>query len=95
MAGGTFTITNLGGYGVDAFSPIINSPIINPPQAAILGIGRVLPRAVVRDGQLVARRTCALSLTFDHRVADGAPAAELLDAIAGKLSDEAVLDAFA
>ena len=77
MAGGTFTITNLGVYGVDAFTPIIN-----PPQAAILGIGRILPRAVVHDGQLAARRTCVLSLTFDHRVADGAPAAQLLDAIA-------------
>jgi pyruvate dehydrogenase E2 component (dihydrolipoamide acetyltransferase) len=90
MFGGTFTITNLGGYGVDAFSPIIN-----PPQAAILGIGRILPRAVVRDGQLVGRRTCVLSLTFDHRVADGAPAAQLLDAIARRMGDEAVLDALA
>jgi pyruvate dehydrogenase E2 component (dihydrolipoamide acetyltransferase) len=90
MAGGTFTITNLGGYGVDAFSPIIN-----PPQAAILGIGRILPRAVVRDGHLVARQTCVLSLTFDHRVADGAPAAQFLDAIARRMGDEAVLDALA
>jgi pyruvate dehydrogenase E2 component (dihydrolipoamide acetyltransferase) len=88
MAGGTFTITNLGGYGVDAFTPIVN-----PPQAAILGIGRILPRAVVRDGQLVARRTCVLSLTFDHRVADGAPAAQLLDAIARNLTDETSLAA--
>jgi pyruvate dehydrogenase E2 component (dihydrolipoamide acetyltransferase) len=90
MAGGTFTITNLGGYGVDAFTPIVN-----PPQAAILGIGRILPRAVVRDGQLVARRTCVLSLTFDHRVADGAPAAQLLDAIARNLTNETFLAALA
>ena len=90
MAGGTFTITNLGNYGVDAFSPIIN-----PPQAGILGIGRILPRAVVRDGQIVARRTCVLSLTFDHRVADGAPAAQLLDAVATKMGDEAGLSALA
>ena len=83
MAGGTVAITNLGNYGVDAFTPIIN-----PPQSAILGIGRILQRAVVRDGQLTARRTCALSLTFDHRVADGAPAAQLLDAIASKVEDE-------
>ena len=88
MVGGTFTITNLGGYGVDAFTPIVN-----PPQAAILGIGRILPRAVVRDGGLFARRTCVLSLTFDHRVADGAPAAQLLDAIARNLNDEAFLAA--
>ena len=90
MAGGTFTITNLGGDGIDVFSPIIN-----PPQAAILGIGRILPRAVVRDGQLVARRTCVLSLTFDHRVADGAPAAQLLDAIASRMADETALSALA
>jgi pyruvate dehydrogenase E2 component (dihydrolipoamide acetyltransferase) len=83
LSGGTVAITNLGNYGVDAFTPIIN-----PPQSAILGIGRILQRAVVRDGQLTARRTCALSLTFDHRVADGAPAAQLLDAIASKLEDE-------
>jgi len=83
MAGGTVAITNLGNYGVDAFTPIIN-----PPQSAILGIGRVLQRAVVREGQLTARRTCVLSLTFDHRVADGAPAAQLLDAISSKLEDE-------
>jgi pyruvate dehydrogenase E2 component (dihydrolipoamide acetyltransferase) len=86
MVGGTFTITNLGAYGVDAFSPIIN-----PPQAAILGIGRILPRAVVRDGQIVARRSCTLSLTFDHRVTDGAPAARLLEGIASRMGDEAFL----
>jgi pyruvate/2-oxoglutarate dehydrogenase complex dihydrolipoamide acyltransferase (E2) component len=87
VGGGTATITNLGGYGVDAFTPIIN-----PPQSAILGIGRILARAVVRDGQLVARQTCVLSLTFDHRVADGVPAAQLLDRVAGLLNDEAFLD---
>lgn len=86
MGGGTFTITNLGAYGVDAFTPIIN-----PPQSAILGVGRILPRAVVRDGQLVARRTCVLSLSFDHRVVDGAPAAQLLDAIASTMNDQFAL----
>jgi pyruvate dehydrogenase E2 component (dihydrolipoamide acetyltransferase) len=88
MAGGTFTITNLGAYGVDAFTPIIN-----PPQAAILGIGRILPRAVVRDGGIYIRRTCTLSLTFDHRVADGAPAAQLLGAIVDQMADDAGLRA--
>jgi len=88
MSGGTFTITNLGNHGVDGFSPIIN-----PPQAAILGIGRILPRAVVREGQVVARRTCVLSLTFDHRVTDGVPAAKLLDGIATRMSDESGLNA--
>ncbi len=90
MAGGTFTITNLGAFGVDAFSPIIN-----PPQAGILGIGRILERAVVRDGAVVARRTCVLSLTFDHRVTDGVPAARMLDAIAMQMNDEDGLNALA
>jgi pyruvate/2-oxoglutarate dehydrogenase complex dihydrolipoamide acyltransferase (E2) component len=50
---------------------------------------------VVRDGQIVARRTCVLSLTFDHRVTDGAPAAQLLDAVATRMNDEAGLSALA
>lgn len=86
IAGGTATITNLGAHGVDAFTPIIN-----PPQSAILGIGRIQARPAVREGQLVARRTCVLSLTFDHRVADGAPAADLLDAFARLMQDDRYL----
>ncbi|MBM4419671.1 MAG: 2-oxo acid dehydrogenase subunit E2 [Chloroflexi bacterium] len=86
MAGGTFTISNLGLLGVDAFTPIIN-----PPQSAILGIGRIQPRPVVREGTLAIGRTCVLSLTFDHRVADGAPAARLLDALVRRLGDREVL----
>lgn len=86
ISGGTATITNLGAHGVDAFTPIIN-----PPQSAILGIGRILARPAVRDGQIVARRTCVLSLTFDHRVADGAPAADLLDAFARHMQDDGYL----
>jgi pyruvate dehydrogenase E2 component (dihydrolipoamide acetyltransferase) len=77
LEGGTATITNLGSYGIDAFTPIIN-----PPQSAILGVGRIQPRPVVVHGQLVARNTCTLSLSFDHRVADGVPAAVLLNAVA-------------
>ncbi len=80
---GTVTITNLGGYGVDAFTPVLN-----PPQAAILGIGRILEKPVVDEQSVVLRSTCVLSLTFDHRVCDGAPAAELLAAIAAIISDE-------
>jgi pyruvate/2-oxoglutarate dehydrogenase complex dihydrolipoamide acyltransferase (E2) component len=83
VGGGTVTITNLGGYGIDAFTPILN-----PPQSAILGIGRIAPRPVVRDGLVVAGLTCVLSLTFDHRVADGVPAALLLDVIARLMTDE-------
>ncbi len=86
MAGGTITITNLGAYGVDGFTPIIN-----PPQSAILGIGRIQARPVIRDGVLVAGQTCVLSLTFDHRVTDGVPAAQLLDAVARRLNDQEFL----
>lgn len=68
LQGGTFTITNLGMFGIDSFDPIIN-----PPQIAILGVGRVR-----EDSD---KRTCTLSLSFDHRVVDGAAAAQFLDAI--------------
>jgi pyruvate/2-oxoglutarate dehydrogenase complex dihydrolipoamide acyltransferase (E2) component len=71
--GGTFTVTNLGAYGIDAFTPIIN-----PGQTAILGIGRIAERALVKQGEVQIRPTCVLSLTFDHRLADGAPAAAFL-----------------
>jgi pyruvate dehydrogenase E2 component (dihydrolipoamide acetyltransferase) len=73
LTGGTFTITNLGMYDIDAFTPIINLP-----EAAILGAGQIQPKAVVRDGQIVAREMWTLSLTFDHRLVDGAPAARFL-----------------
>ncbi|MDE0199312.1 MAG: 2-oxo acid dehydrogenase subunit E2 [Caldilineaceae bacterium] len=76
MQGGTFTITNLGMYGIDAFTPIINLP-----QAAILGIGRIVCKPAVHDGEVVPRQVVALSLTFDHRVVDGAPAARFLNTI--------------
>ena len=76
LAGGTFTITNLGMYGVDAFTPIIN-----PPEAAVLGVGRIQPRPVVREGEVVVRQVVILSLTFDHRLVDGAPAAQFLQRI--------------
>jgi pyruvate dehydrogenase E2 component (dihydrolipoamide acetyltransferase) len=76
LTGGTFTITNLGMYDVDAFTPIINLP-----EAAILGAGRIQPKAVVRNGQIVARQMWTLSLVFDHRLVDGAPAARFLQRI--------------
>ncbi len=63
LSGGTFTITNLGMYDVDAFTPIINLP-----EAAILGAGRIQPKAVVREGEIVARQMWTLSLVFDHRL---------------------------
>ena len=76
LTGGTFTITNLGMYGVDVFTPIIN-----PPETAILGVGRVAEKPVVVEEQIVVRPTMQLSLTFDHRVVDGAPAARFLQKV--------------
>jgi len=73
LSGGTFTITNLGPLGIDAFTPIIN-----PPQAAILGLGRIHPGPAVHGGELCIRQLMCLSLTFDHRIVDGAPAARFL-----------------
>jgi len=77
MEGGTFSITNLGAYRVDGFTPILN-----PPQTAILGVGRIAEKAVVVDGTIQARTMCTLSLSFDHRVVDGAPAAAFLARLA-------------
>ena len=82
MQGGTFTITNLGGFGVDTFTPIINLP-----QAAILGVGRIAAEPVVRESEIVAREMLPLSLTFDHRVVDGAPAARFLDTLRGYIEN--------
>ncbi len=73
LQGGTFTVTNLGMYGIDAFTPVLNLP-----QAAILGVGRIVKEPVVRGDAVVVGETLSLSLTFDHRVVDGAPAARWL-----------------
>lgn len=73
LEGGTFTLTNLGMYGVDAFVPIINAP-----QCAILGVGRIIAKPAVYEGQVVPRHMITLSLTFDHRAVDGGPAARFL-----------------
>ena len=82
LQSGTFTITNLGMYGIDAFTPIIN-----PPQAAILGIGRIVAKPAVHNGEIVARQMVALSLTFDHRVVDGGPAARFLNTVREYVSE--------
>jgi pyruvate dehydrogenase E2 component (dihydrolipoamide acetyltransferase) len=76
LTGGTFTITNLGMYGVDMFTPIINMP-----ECAILGVGRIRPEPAVVNGEVVVRQHMWLSLTFDHRLVDGAPAARFLQGI--------------
>ncbi len=82
LADASFTITNLGSYGVDAFTPIIN-----PPQVAILGVGRIVEKPAVHQGEIAIRSMMALSLTFDHRALDGVPAAECLRAAKRYLED--------
>ena len=82
MQGGTFTITNLGMFGIDAFTPIINLP-----QAAILGLGRIVFKPAVHEGEVVPRQMVALSLTFDHRIVDGAPAARFLNTVREYVSE--------
>jgi pyruvate dehydrogenase E2 component (dihydrolipoamide acetyltransferase) len=76
LSGGTFTITNLGMFEIDAFAPIIN-----PPESAILGVGRIVSKPVGLDGQIVLRDMMALSLSFDHRLLDGGPAARFLQRV--------------
>ncbi|MFN8442997.1 MAG: dihydrolipoamide acetyltransferase family protein [Caldilineaceae bacterium] len=73
---GTFTISNLGAQNIDAFTPVINLP-----QCAILGVGRIVKKPAVVNDQVVVRQMVALSLTFDHRLVDGAPAARFLNQI--------------
>jgi pyruvate dehydrogenase E2 component (dihydrolipoamide acetyltransferase) len=84
LSGGTFTISNLGMYGVDHFTAIIN-----PPEAAILAVGAATPTPVARDGEVVVRSVMKMTLSVDHRVVDGAPAAaflrELIDVVEAPL----------
>ncbi len=82
IAGGTFTLTNLGMYNVDAFNAIIA-----PPQAAILAVGRLADRVVPVDGQAVVRPTMILTLSCDHRVVDGVHAAKFLDDLANLIEE--------
>ncbi len=86
IQGGTFTITNVSMLGVDGFTPILN-----PPETAILGIGRAVDRPAVSGGQIVVRKMMTLSLTFDHRVTDGAPAMRFLRALADCLEDPVMI----
>lgn len=80
VTGGTFTITNLGMYGVDFFTPIIN-----PPESAILGVGRVADKPVIIGGRVEVKPVMTLSLSYDHRIIDGAPAAEFLRNVKEKI----------
>jgi pyruvate dehydrogenase E2 component (dihydrolipoamide acetyltransferase) len=84
--GGTFTITNLGLFGIEAFTPIVNLP-----EAAILGIGAIVPTPVYTAEGLVRRELATLSLTADHRVVDGAPAARFLRRVTHLLETPSLL----
>ncbi len=86
LAGGTFTITNLGMYDIDAFTPVINLP-----EAAILGVGRIHGKVVPFKGKVRVRQMLSLSLVFDHRLNDGAPAARFLQAIKGMVEEPLLL----
>jgi pyruvate dehydrogenase E2 component (dihydrolipoamide acetyltransferase) len=86
IQGGGFTISNLGMYGVDAFDAIVN-----PPQAAILAVGRIADRVVAVDGQPAVRPTMVLTLSCDHRALDGARAAEFLGALADLVEEPLAL----
>ncbi|HEY7519264.1 MAG TPA: dihydrolipoamide acetyltransferase family protein [Methylomirabilota bacterium] len=86
IQGGGFTISNLGMYGVDAFNAIVN-----PPQAAILAVGRIVDRAVVVDGQVAVRPTLVLTLSCDHRALDGARAAQFLGTLADLVEEPLAL----
>ncbi len=76
LSGGTFTLTNLGMFEIDAFTPIINQP-----QSAILGVGRIVSKPVDLGGQVGLRQMMTLSLSFDHRIVDGGPAARFLQRV--------------
>ena len=86
MAGGTITVTNTGSYGSEA-----GTPLLNPPQAAILALGVIEPWALVVGGEVVARPACTLSLTFDHRLLDGATAGRAFGDLVALLSDAGAL----
>ncbi len=82
LTGGTFTVSNLGMYGLDSFTAIINRP-----ESGILAVGAIKDSPVAVDGEVVVRPVCNLSLTYDHRVIDGAPAAEFLKTVADILEN--------
>lgn len=86
LTGGTFTVTNLGGSGVDTFTPVIN-----PPNAAILGVGRISEKPKASRGGIEVKPILNLTLVFDHRITDGAPAARFLMKVKDLLEDPSQL----
>ena len=86
MRGGTFTITNYGSIG-----GIFATPVINYPQAGILGVGRILKKPVVKDNQVVPGNVLALSLSVDHRIVDGGEASRFINKVMEYLADPVAL----
>jgi len=86
LSGGTFTVTNLGMYAVETFTPIINLP-----ECAILGLGQIAPKPAVYRNEIVARHMLPLSLSFDHRLVDGAPAARFLQSLKDLIEEPLLL----
>ncbi len=86
LDGGTFSLSNFGSYGGD-----FETPILNPPQSALLGIGQISEEPVVREGQIVIRPMMTISLTFDHRLIDGAVAGRFRARLKGSLENPALL----
>jgi 2-oxoglutarate dehydrogenase E2 component (dihydrolipoamide succinyltransferase) len=86
LTGGTFTITNGGVFG-----SLMSTPILNPPQSAILGMHKIQERPMVVNGEIVARPMMYLALTYDHRIVDGKEAVQFLISIKDSLEDPARL----
>ncbi len=86
LTGGTFTISNLGSFGIESFTPVIN-----PPQTGILGVNTIQPRIKIVDGQAVPYQAMTLSLTYDHRALDGAPASRFLQELCKALENFSLL----
>jgi pyruvate dehydrogenase E2 component (dihydrolipoamide acetyltransferase) len=87
VTGSSFTVSSLGGFEIDSFTPIVNLP-----EVAILGVGTVVDRPVVKSGKIEVAPIMKLSLSFDHRVVDGAPAARFLQLLKSKLETLSFLD---
>jgi pyruvate dehydrogenase E2 component (dihydrolipoamide acetyltransferase) len=82
LSGGTFTVSNLGSLGIESFTPLLN-----PPQVAILGVNAIQLKAVRRDGRIEFIDSIGLSITLDHQVIDGAPGARFLKVVKEKIED--------
>jgi pyruvate/2-oxoglutarate dehydrogenase complex dihydrolipoamide acyltransferase (E2) component len=86
LTNGTFTISNLGFADIDYFTPILR-----PPESALLGVGRIVTKPAIRAGQVVPEKRLGLSLTFDHCIIDGAPAARFLKTIKGMIESPVLM----